>query len=230
MRLRMPSRAPSLPERASPTAGSSSMSTRCWRSASPSSRRRPGRRRGWAPTARARPRPGGGAHRLRGPAELHPDTFALDELLDELELRSLMRAGLDEARVRAIGAQVLEARGAHAPELKDPVAALTRDQFRAFAKTEVAPIAPEMHRHGPLVPEALLQKMAELGLFGSSIPEAYGGTEMGYLTMVVLTEELSAASLVAGSIITRPEILTRPLLQGGAEEQRQQWLPRRPPA
>src|SRR3972149_946534 len=67
--------------------------------------------------------------------------------------------------------------------------------------------------------------MAELGLFGSSIPEAYGGTEMGYLTMVVLTEELSSVSLVAGSLITRSEILTRALLQGGTEEQRLKWLP-----
>ena len=57
-------------------------------------------------------------------------------------------------------------------------------------------------------------------------PRAYGGTEMGLLTMCVLTEELSAASLVAGSLITRSEILTRALIQGGTEEQRQHWLPR----
>ena len=49
---------------------------------------------------------------------------------------------------------------------------------------------------------------------------------MGYLTMVVLTEELSTISLVSGSLITRSEILTRALLQGGTEEQRQTWLPR----
>ncbi|MCH8008365.1 MAG: acyl-CoA dehydrogenase family protein, partial [Chloroflexi bacterium] len=63
-------------------------------------------------------------------------------------------------------------------------------------------------------------------LFGSSIPEEFGGTDMGLLTMVVLTEELSAASLVAGSLITRSEILTRALAQGGTDEQRQAWLPR----
>ena len=91
---------------------------------------------------------------------------------------------------------------------------------------EVLPIAQEMHRQDLLVPESLIQKMAGLGLFGCSIPESYGGTEMGYLTMVVLTEELSTVSLVAGSLITRSEILTRALLQGGTEEQRQHWLPR----
>jgi (2S)-methylsuccinyl-CoA dehydrogenase len=103
---------------------------------------------------------------------------------------------------------------------------MTRDHARDFARTEVAPIAQEMHRQDFLVPEALIQKMAGIGLFGSSIPEAYGGTEMGYLTMVVLTEELSTVSLVAGSLITRSEILTRALLQGGTDEQRQTWLPR----
>src|SRR5438128_11108522 len=83
-----------------------------------------------------------------------------------------------------------------------------------------------MHRQDSLVPENLIQKMAGLGLFGCSIPGSYGGTGLGYLTMVVLTEELSAAALVAGSLVTRSEILTRALLQGGSEEQRQYWLPR----
>ncbi len=166
-------------------------------------------------------------HRLRGAVELDPDACGLDSgQLDAEDLRSLVRQGLSEAHIRSIGTQVLAARGAHATVLEDQVAALTRDQFRTFARTEVAPIAQEMHRQDHLVPEQLIEKMAELGLFGSSIPESYGGTEMGYLTMVVLTEELSAASLVAGSLITRSEILTRALLQGGTEEQRQSWLPR----
>lgn len=169
-------------------------------------------------------------HKLRAAVEADPDAFGLDaaaraRLYDD-EITALLRAGLSEARLRAIGARVLEARGAHATELEDQIAAMTRDQFRAFARTEVVPIAQEMHRQDHLVPEELIRKMAELGLFGSSIPEAYGGTEMGYLTMVVLTEELSAASLVAGSLITRSEILTRALLQGGTEEQRRHWLPR----
>ncbi|MCH8993414.1 MAG: acyl-CoA dehydrogenase family protein [Chloroflexi bacterium] len=165
-------------------------------------------------------------HRLRADAEADPKAFDIGDRLDDPNLRSLVRAGLNETRIRAIGTQVLEARGAHNTELDDQVAAMTRDQFRSFAKTEVAPIAQQMHRQDHLVPEALIEKMAGLGLFGSSIPEAYGGTEMGYLTMVVLTEELSAASLVAGSLITRSEILTRALIQGGTEEQRQHWLPR----
>jgi (2S)-methylsuccinyl-CoA dehydrogenase len=169
-------------------------------------------------------------HKLRSAIEIDPDGFGIDsavgERLDSPDLRRSVRAGLSAAFIRSIGAGVLDARGAFTAELDDPVANMTRDTARSFARSEVAPIAQEMHRQDLLVPESLIQKMSGLGLFGCSVPETYGGTEMGYLTMVVLTEELSAVSLVAGSLITRSEILTRALLQGGTEEQRRQWLPR----
>jgi (2S)-methylsuccinyl-CoA dehydrogenase len=169
-------------------------------------------------------------HKLRAAVELSPQAFGLDDAqrtrLDDPSLRALVRAGLDEASVRAIGRSVLAARGAHATDLEDQAASLVRDSARSFAKAEVVPIAQEMHRQDHLVPEPLIRKIADLGLFGCSVPEEYGGTGMGYLTMVVLTEELSTASLVAGSLITRSEILTRALSQGGTEEQRQHWLPR----
>ncbi len=162
--------------------------------------------------------------------DLHPELFALEhsvlKRLHDPETARLVREGLSDSRIRGIGARVIDARGAVTAELDDPVANLTRDTAHSFARTEVMPLAQEMHRQDQLVPEALIQKMAGLGLFGCSVPESYGGTEMGYLTMVVLTEELSAASLVAGSLVTRSEILTRALLQGGSEEQRQYWLPR----
>ena len=60
-----------------------------------------------------------------------------------------------------------------------------------------------------------------------SIPETYGGTGMGYVVMIITTEELSRGSLgAAGSLITRPEIVARALLEGGTEAQRRRWLPR----
>jgi len=69
--------------------------------------------------------------------------------------------------------------------------------------------------------------MSKLGYFGLSIPEAYGGHELGNLAMILTTEELSRASLAAaGSLITRPEILAKALLAGGTEEQKQTWLPK----
>ncbi len=169
-------------------------------------------------------------HKAHALIETDPETFAIDATLHDLlasaDTRGLIRAGMAESRYRDIGRRVIAARGAFTAELDDEIANMTRDHARDFARTEVAPIAQDMHRQDTLVPESLIQKMAGIGLFGSSIPESYGGTEMGLLTMVVLTEELSTVSLVAGSLITRSEILTRALLQGGTEEQRKTWLPR----
>ena len=99
--------------------------------------------------------------------------------------------------------------------------------MRDFAENEVAPHAERIHRHDELIPEDFIAKMAELNFFGLSVPEEYGGSEMGNLAMILTTEELSRASLAAaGSLITRPEILTKALLQGGTEDQKKHWLPR----
>ncbi|MFQ5471865.1 MAG: acyl-CoA dehydrogenase family protein [Dehalococcoidia bacterium] len=169
-------------------------------------------------------------HKARSAIAANTDEFALDDairsLVDGEETAALIRMGMSDGRFRDIGRRVIEARGAFTAELDDEIANLTRDTARSFARTEVQPIAQDMHREDSLVPESLIQKMAEMGLFGSSVPESYGGTEMGLLTMCVLTEELCAVSLVAGSLITRSEILTRALLAGGTDEQREAWLPR----
>jgi len=88
-----------------------------------------------------------------------------------------------------------------------------------------------VHRTNGDIPEEIIEGLAELGGFGLSVPEEYGGFATGgesdYLGMVVATEELSWGSLgIGGSLITRPEILTRALVYGGTEEQKQHWLPR----
>ncbi|HEX7836827.1 MAG TPA: acyl-CoA dehydrogenase family protein, partial [Kofleriaceae bacterium] len=102
-----------------------------------------------------------------------------------------------------------------------------RSNVRAFADREVAPHAERIHRHDELIPERFIDEMGKLGYFGLSIPERYGGHELGNLAMILTTEELSRASLAAaGSLITRPEILAKALLAGGTEAQKQAWLPR----
>jgi len=171
------------------------------------------------------------AHALRSQGEVAWEDFGLTDAavapLDAPDFRALVRQGLDEERIRAIGREVIETGGVNNVDLEDEVAALTRDMARDFAKTEVMPIAQEIHRQDLLVPDDLLQKFSAQGFFGSSIPEQYGGTGMGDLPMIIITEELSAASLAAaGSLSTRPEILTKALLAGGTEEQRNHWLPR----
>jgi (2S)-methylsuccinyl-CoA dehydrogenase len=108
---------------------------------------------------------------------------------------------------------------------------LVQDTFRRFAETELKPRAEDIHRHNLDIPEEIITGLAEMGAFGLSVPEEYGGWGTGgeseYIGMVVATEELSRGSLGAGgSLITRPEILTRALLAGGTEEQKKTWLPR----
>ena len=108
---------------------------------------------------------------------------------------------------------------------------LVQDTFRRFAEDKIRPVAEHVHRTNADIPEDVISGLAELGTFGLSVPEEYGGFAAGgesdYIAMVVATEELSRGSLgVGGSLITRPEILTRALLKGGTEEQKQQWLPR----
>ena len=106
-----------------------------------------------------------------------------------------------------------------------------QDTFRSFADNEIAPRAEHVHRDNDDVPEEVISGLAEMGAFGLSVPAAYGGFNEGgdgeYLGMVVATEELSRGSLgIGGSLITRPEILTRALVKGGTEAQKQAWLPK----
>ena len=102
--------------------------------------------------------------------------------------------------------------------------------FRQFADDRVAPHAESIHRHDLDIPREIIDGVAELGCFGLSIPESYGGSASGsvddYMAMVIATEALSSASLGAGgSLITRPEILARAIEAGGTDEQKQRWLP-----
>jgi (2S)-methylsuccinyl-CoA dehydrogenase len=108
---------------------------------------------------------------------------------------------------------------------------LVRTTFHRFAEEKVRPHAEDVHRTNADVPEELIEGLGELGGFGLSVPESYGGFATGgesdYLGMVVATEELSWGSLaIGGSLMTRPEILTRALVRGGTEDQKRHWLPR----
>lgn len=112
----------------------------------------------------------------------------------------------------------------------DPDFEMVAETFRRFADDRISPVAGHVHRANADIPEDVIAGLGELGAFGLSIPEAYGGFATGsqsdYLGMVVATEELSRASLGAGgSLITRPEILARALVRGGTEDQKRHWLP-----
>lgn len=117
------------------------------------------------------------------------------------------------------------------PTHLDDDMAMVADTFRSFGANEITPHAEHVHRTNADLPEQIISGLAELGAFGLSVPADYGGYSDGgadeYIAMVVATEELSRASLgIGGSLITRPEILTRALLAGGTEDQKLYWLPK----
>lgn len=144
------------------------------------------------------------------------------------EVAAFLERALASSQWEALAAHILE-RGAGSYGL-DEDREMIRTHFRRFADEQVAPLAEHVHREDALIPQAIIDGVAELGCFGLSIPEKYGGLQPDdrpdNIGMCVVTEELSRASLgVAGSLITRPEILSKALLAGGTEAQRERWLP-----
>lgn len=133
--------------------------------------------------------------------------------------------------IAAIGAELIGRNTARLPTLLDDEKEMVRDSFARFADEVVAPLAEKIHRQDLDIPEEIIRSAAELGCFGTCIPERFGGLmpddQSDSLSMIVVTEELSRGSLgAAGSLITRPEIAARALLNGGTAEQQQSWLPR----
>lgn len=164
-------------------------------------------------------------------AEADLGSDEVDRLRTSPEWRALRQAAGSADALKDAGRSVIEAQGLVGEVGLDEQHALARDAFRRFADDVVAPQAEAIHRHDLTVPEPLLRSMREMGVFGLAIPERFGGSapddREDTLLMVVVTEALSEGSLAAaGSLITRPEILTRALLAGGTEEQKAHWLPR----
>ncbi|MFI5021806.1 MAG: acyl-CoA dehydrogenase family protein [Alphaproteobacteria bacterium] len=112
------------------------------------------------------------------------------------------------------------------PGLEDEALLLMRDQFRRFAQERIAPLAHGWHVEDRLIPIEIVDELAELGVFGLTVPEAYGGLGLGKVAMCVVTEELSRASLGVGSLGTRSEIAAELIRSGGSEAQKAKWLPR----
>jgi (2S)-methylsuccinyl-CoA dehydrogenase len=171
------------------------------------------------------------AGRLRArPADFGLSDAAIAALTTSEPAASFLATQLSARNIAAIGEVVLDREGDLGADLLDENHTMMRDTFRRFADEVVAPLAEEVHRGDQDIPDEILEPLKEMGMFGLSIPENYGGLqEEGQedtVGMCVVTEELSRGSLgAAGSLITRPEILSRALLKGGSEEQKQHWLP-----
>ncbi|HEV2557808.1 MAG TPA: acyl-CoA dehydrogenase family protein [Microvirga sp.] len=100
-----------------------------------------------------------------------------------------------------------------------------RAEMRRFGEAEVVPHAHDWHLANAYIPLEVVAKMAELGVFGLTIPEEYGGMGLSKVSMCVVSEELSRAYIGVGSLGTRSEIAAELILGGGTEEQKQRFLP-----
>jgi (2S)-methylsuccinyl-CoA dehydrogenase len=175
----------------------------------------------------------------RGEVERNLATVFVADVLHDVRTRLDGRAhlfGVEEGAVPGLAqardpALLSDLAGEPGPLHLDDEFVIVRDTFRRFADDRLAPIAEEIHRQNADIPDDVIDMLAEMGCFGVSTPEQYGGFATGgddeLVGMVIATEELSRGSLgVGGSLITRPEILTKAILAGGTEEQKSAWLPR----
>ena len=102
---------------------------------------------------------------------------------------------------------------------------MIREQFRRYAVEKIEPFAHDWHLKDELIPMEVIDELAEMGVFGLTIPEEYGGLGLSKASMCVVSEELSRGYIGVGSLGTRSEIAAELILAGGTEEQKKKWLP-----
>ena len=144
---------------------------------------------------------------------------------DVLELSG--KGNNQEARMRLVqlmqdhSAEIITGKSGLDDELE-----MIREQFRKFSIDKVLPHAHEWHLNDDLIPMEIIEELAELGVFGLTIPEEYGGFGLSKASMAVVSEELSRGYIGVGSLGTRSEIAAELIECGGTEEQKQKWLPK----
>ncbi len=132
----------------------------------------------------------------------------------------------DHSALRAEVAALLAAGEWPSEGLGDSDLDTIRDQFRRFTDAEILPHAHKWHLANDLIPDATVAAMAELGTFGATIPEEFGGLGLSKLVMCLITEELSRGWIGAGSLGTRSEIAGELIAGSGTPEQKAEWLPK----
>ncbi len=140
---------------------------------------------------------------------------------------ALLRKSGNSAAVRMRIAELIKD-GHHFGELglDDDTLDMIRDQFRRFVEEQVVPHAHDWHLKDVLIPLELVEQVAEMGVFGLTLPEEYGGLGMGKTAMCLVTEELSRGYIGVGSLGTRSEIAGELIRLGGTDEQKAYWLPK----
>jgi (2S)-methylsuccinyl-CoA dehydrogenase len=160
--------------------------------------------------------------------ELGLDDSARTAFLTD-DVTTLIEGVTPEMRTRVVEL-IQDAQGAASANFGDPGLEETyeeiRNEMRRFSEAEVVPHAQEWHLKDDYIPLELINKMAELGVFSLTLPEEYGGLGLGKEAMCVVSEELSRGYIGVGSLGTRSEIAEELILNGGTDEQKQEWLPK----
>ena len=152
---------------------------------------------------------------------------AADALQADLSVRRLVLEGKTPAVMAAAARLLPDALARHTVEDTglDETMEMVRDQFARFAADRIKPHAHAWHLANDYIPMEIVGEMAELGVFGLTIPEEFGGLGMGKTAMCVVSEELSRGYIGTGSLGTRSEIAAELILIGGTEAQKRRWLP-----
>ncbi|MBT9384720.1 acyl-CoA/acyl-ACP dehydrogenase [Pseudooceanicola sp. CBS1P-1] len=155
-------------------------------------------------------------------------TEADEALLDTPAIRTLLRSANTQAARSRLAQLMVEAQGSgiYGASGLDEELEMIRDQFRRYAAEKIAPVAHEWHLKDELIPMEVIEELAEMGVFGLTIPENLGGFGLPKAAMVVVSEELSRGYIGVGSLGTRSEIAAELILCGGTDEQKSHWLPR----
>ena len=153
------------------------------------------------------------------------DVFAPADRLGHLIGR--LRGGASQAVKSRIVELLAETRGRPSLEASglDETLEAVRDQFHAFTDEKITPHAHGWHLRDELIPLSLLEELGDLGVFGLTAPEAWGGAGMGKVAMCVVSEALSRGWIGTGSLGTRSEIAAELILAHGTEDQKQRLLP-----
>lgn len=160
---------------------------------------------------------------------VRPSDFGLQshaaELAENLDVQAFLSAGNTPEKRRALAEFCRDGRFA-SEDFEDELIDASRHQYRRFTDESILPHAHKWHLENALIPDQIVEKLAELGTFGVCIPEQFDGLGQGKLLMSVVTEELSRGWISAGSLSTRSEIAGELILLGGTPEQQQHWLPK----
>ena len=160
------------------------------------------------------------------PADMTQDQSVMEKLFTPAITALVTGGNTPEVRQRAAALmRDMQGRATIENTGLDETFEMIRDQFRKFGDEKVVPFAHQWHLNDDLIPRNVVREMGEMGVFGLTIPEDFGGLGLGKTAMCVVSEELSRAYIGVGSLGTRSEIAAELLLTGGTQAQKDRYLP-----